>query len=133
MIGTIADIRTLTIEEDFGLRNPCQVEIPLDMSDIVRDIQDTSPTVSTNAAGPTPAGCPSSSPLTGFKILITEVVSQSNDVSKTPTTAYAFVASTDQEIHSQVDSTALLGVYDVKFLVGLSTETDAELLTRTSE
>ena len=130
-MGEIDDFITDSIENEFGLRNPCQIEIAVSMNDIVRDLNDslTNPSVSVNSAGD-PTSCPNDSPYSGYRMLITGIVdTATNSNVSNPLPEYAYSANGDLEIHSSAVLPQYLGDYEVSFVVGLSKETDAQLLT----
>ena len=94
------------------------------MPDIIRDWKDPE----SISFDPAPSSdCPSASPAAGFQILITKIVDQATENTITDEALYAQVTN-GEEIRS---SSQILGDYDVKYVVGLSQESDAELLTRT--
>ena len=115
------------IGQDFGMTNPCSIDVTVSMEDIVRDLADPQSISIDTGSGVT--GCPSGTITPGIKILLSQVSREGTTTKLTPISTYAQVLDSEK-ITSSVSDSANLGIYDVSFLVGLSTETDAELLTR---
>ena len=102
------------------------------MNDIIRDLNDASAaSISSNSAGD-PTDCPVDSPFNGsYKILIKSIINVGTLISASPKDEYAYVAGGDIEIHSFATESQYIGNYLISFVVGLSTESDSELLSRT--